>query len=141
VSCHFTEQVADFDFRTESNGTTNFSVTHPGASSPFFQASVSPILVFSLLWIPFTTTILGKFFSLVQPPLPAGDQPEEVGTSQWAALTPVMKGSLHIVRVTPGLNGKVGDGVGFPAVVPWSVGTAWENVELDFGAPTLFDVI
>ncbi|EDR10384.1 uncharacterized protein LACBIDRAFT_325370 [Laccaria bicolor S238N-H82] len=64
---------------------------------------------------------------------------KKLGTSQWAVLTPVMKGSLHVVRVTPGLNGKVGDGVGFPAVVPWSVGTAWENVELDFGVPTLLE--
>jgi len=132
------KQVANFNIATQ-DGTTTITVTSPGASAPFFQVSVKPVPVISHLPIPFSTWILGQYFSLVQPPLLAGDRPEEVATTQWAALVPVMKGAVRLVTVSPGLqNNKVGDGEGFPAVVPWTVGAHIANVDLDFGVPTLF---
>ena len=60
--------------------------------------------------------------SFVQPPLPAGKNPEEVATTQWCLLPSTMKGILRVIRVMPGLEGGTGDGVGFPAAVPWSIG-------------------
>lgn len=101
--------------------------------------AVKPISLVSSLSVPFSTKILGQYFTLNQPPFPAGDEPEEVSTSQWAALTPVMRGSTHLARLVPLMDGKVGDGVGFPAVVPYSVGVVMENLDLEFGVSTFRD--
>jgi len=68
-----------------------------------------------------------------------GDKSEEVATTQWARLTPGMKGTIHLVSLVSGLDGKVGDGVNFPAVTPWSVGAYMEQVDLDFGPSAFFD--
>lgn len=72
----------------------------------------------------------------MQPPLPVGEKSEEVGTSQWAGLTPVMTGTSRIMSVTPLLDGKAGDGVGYPAVAPWTLGAYTEPLALDFGVAT-----
>ncbi|TFK38139.1 hypothetical protein BDQ12DRAFT_684030 [Crucibulum laeve] len=134
------KQVADFDYSPGTNGTTNFSVTLPGSSTPFFKASIKPIPILSSISIPATTTILGSYSKLIQPPLPAGDKPEEVSTTQWAELVPIMKGSVRMVSVVPGFEGgKVGDSIAFPAVQPWGVGTAMEGVDVDFGVSTFYD--
>ncbi|KAJ7126190.1 hypothetical protein C8R44DRAFT_781303 [Mycena epipterygia] len=135
------KQVANFDITTTSDGTTNISVSHPGSSTPFFKASVNSIPVLSSLSIPSNTSIVGKFFMLMQPPLPAGETPEEISTGQWAALTPVIKGSTSIRKLTPGLAGKIGDGAGFPAVAPWSIAFSVENLAMEFGVPTLQDAV
>lgn len=140
INCS-TEQVASFDIKTLVDGTTEISVSHPGASTPFFKASVKSIPVISSLSIRSSTSILGKYFTLIQPPLPAGDESEEVATSQWASLTPVLAGSTSLRTMTPGLAGKVGDGAGFPAVAPWSIAFAMENLDMEFGTPTLHDAI
>ncbi|KAF5379202.1 hypothetical protein D9615_005927 [Tricholomella constricta] len=132
------KQVADFDIKTH-NGTSVITVTHPGASAPFFQATIKPVPLLSYLPIPFNTHSLGQYFTLVQPPLPAGRRPEEVATTQWAALLPAMKGTARLASITPGIGGKVGDGEGFPALVPWSVGGHMADVDLDFGVPSLSD--
>ncbi|KAF8882445.1 hypothetical protein BD779DRAFT_1543337 [Infundibulicybe gibba] len=140
INWNIPKQVADFDFKPGTDGVSmSFAVRHPGSTTPFFQATLKPIALVSSLGIPFSTTILGKFFSLVQPPLPAGDKPEEVATNKWAALTPIMKGNVYLGRVTPGIDGKVGDGAGFPAVTPWSICVCMDNVDLDFGIPDIFD--
>ncbi|KAJ6588678.1 hypothetical protein B0H19DRAFT_1205969 [Mycena capillaripes] len=135
------KHIAGFDITTRSDGVTDISVGLPGASSPFFKASFKPITILSSLAIPTSTTLLKNFFALMQPPLPAGEESEEVATDQWAALTPVLKGSTSLRTLVPGLNGKVGDGIGFPAVVPWSIGFAMENLKMDFGVPTMHDAI
>lgn len=140
--CSPTEQVAHFDYNAQDGGSTTFQVTLPGASEPFFKASIKPITVVSYIPIPFNTTILGSFYSLKQPPIPAGDKPEEVGTTQWASLIPVMKGTAYAVSLTPGFpNGKVGDGVAFPAVAPWGVGMVMNNVDLQFGVASFSDSV
>jgi hypothetical protein len=77
----------------------------------------------------------------MHPPLPAGEQSEEVATSQWASMTPIGKGSASIRMLVPELNGKVGDGAGFPAVVPWSIGFVLENLDVVFGVPTMHDTV
>ncbi|KAJ6612707.1 hypothetical protein B0H10DRAFT_2051590 [Mycena sp. CBHHK59/15] len=134
------KQVASFDIKTESDGRTDITVSHPGAPAPFFKVSIRSIPVLSALSVPTSTSIFGKFTLLVQPPLPAGDEPEEVCTSaQWATLVPALKGSASLRKLTPGLDGKIGDGVWFPAVVPWSVGLTMENLDMEFGIPTWYD--
>ncbi|KAF9445545.1 hypothetical protein P691DRAFT_675398 [Macrolepiota fuliginosa MF-IS2] len=137
------KQVANFDYRPGPDGTTTFSVTLPGpGSTPFFKASIRPIPLLSSLSIPFSTTILGSYFSLMQPPLPKGENPEEVSTDKWAALTPVMKGNTRVVKLIPGFeDGSVGDGVGFPKVKPWSIASVMEGLDLDFGVPKLFEEV
>ncbi|KAJ7512838.1 hypothetical protein B0H11DRAFT_2213395 [Mycena galericulata] len=135
------KQVANFEIHTTPRGITEISVSHPGASTPFFKASVKAIPVISSLSIPSSTAILGNYFSLMQPPLPAGEQSEELATSQWAHLIPVLKGSTSLRKMEPGLAGKVGDGVGFPAVAPWSIAVSMENLDMEFGIPTLQDTI
>lgn len=78
----------------------------------------------------------------MQPPLPQGEKPEEVGTDKWAALTPVLKGSVKVVTLVPGFEDKsVGDGVSFPKVKPWSIACVMEHADLDFGVPTCFDEV
>lgn len=78
----------------------------------------------------------------MQPPLPQGENPEEVSTTKWAALTPVLKGNTRVVKLVPGFDdGSVGDGVSFPKVKPWSVGSVMENLNLDFGVPKLTEKI
>ncbi|KAF8651140.1 hypothetical protein AX16_004863 [Volvariella volvacea WC 439] len=132
------KQVADFDFKTGSDGITRLTVSLPGSSTPFFKATVSPIPLVSSLKIPFTTTILGKYYGLKQPPLPAGPNPEEVGTTEWAALVPVMKGWSYFASVSAEMDGgKLGDGVQFPAVASWRVAMCLEGLDLDFGVATL----
>ncbi|KAJ7634945.1 hypothetical protein FB45DRAFT_478174 [Roridomyces roridus] len=132
------KQVANFEINTSSDGTTNISVSHTGSSTPFFQASVQPITLLSSLAIRSSTSILGSYFSLMQPPLPAGTEPEVVETTEWASLTPVLRGATSLRKATPGLSsGKVGDGLGFPAVAPWSVAFLMEDLDIEFGVPTM----
>lgn len=124
--------MASFDIR-DSHGTTTIAVSSPGAPTPFFKVSVNNIPVLSSLSLPTSTSIAGSLFELVQPPLPAGEKAEEVATAQWVTrLAPLIKGSTSLKRQTPGLGGKVGDGVQFPAVVPWSIVFAMQNMTMDF---------
>jgi len=77
---------------------------------------------------------------LTQPPIPAGENPEEVGTTQWAKVLPTMKGTVRIVRVMPGLEGSTGDGAGYPAVVLWSVGGYIHENIIHAPAPAVLDL-
>ncbi|KAJ7104470.1 hypothetical protein B0H15DRAFT_767061 [Mycena belliarum] len=133
------KHLADFDISTTSDGTTTISVSHPGTSVPFFKASTKKIPVVSSLSIHSSTSVFGKYFGLVQPPLPVGEVPENVGTSQWAALTPILRGSTSLRTMTPGLAGKAGDGVGFPAVAPWPIAVSMENLDVEFGEAVMQD--
>lgn len=99
------------------------------------------IPILSYLPIPFNSRILGKHSNLVQPLLPEGQKPEEVSTNQWAQLIPGMTGTMYLISLTPKLDGKVGDGAGFPAVVPWSIGVYMGNVNLDFGLASFSDTM
>ncbi|KAG5646386.1 hypothetical protein DXG03_003709 [Asterophora parasitica] len=135
------KQVADFAIKTQPDGSTAVTVALPGATAPFFKATIKPVTLLSHIPIPFNTQWLGSHFNLVQPPLPAGDPErlEEVATTRWAELIPVMKGRVQLASITGGIGGKLGDREGFPAVVPWSVGGHMASVDLDFGVPTVSD--
>lgn len=80
--------------------------------------------------------MLGVYFCIIQPPLPAGPHPEEVETPEWAQLIPGMKGNARLTWITPEINGKMGNGVDFPAIVPWSSGVYIDKLEVDFGVAT-----
>ncbi|KAJ3570145.1 hypothetical protein NP233_g4606 [Leucocoprinus birnbaumii] len=137
------KQVANFNYQSNADGTTTFAVSNPSTpDKPFFSASIAPIPLLSSLSIPTTTTVLGKWFSLMQPPLPQGSNAEEVGSPKWAALTPVMRGWTKAVKVVPGFeDGSVGDGEGFPKVKPWSVGSAMVDVDLEFPVSEWFEKV
>jgi len=137
------KHVANFDIQTSPDGmATSISVTHPGSSSPFFKASVKPNSVLSSLAAPITTTFLGPYYSLMQPPLPAGPSPEDVDTETWAGLIPVMRGTASLRKLIPGLEErKVGDGKGFPALMPWTTALFVDNFDMEFGLPTFYDKV
>ncbi|KAG6902193.1 hypothetical protein C0995_003289 [Termitomyces sp. Mi166 len=132
------KHVANFNITT-SNGETTIKVSHPGAAEPFFHVKTKPVSILSKIPIPLNTRILGSFFSLVQPFLPAGPNPEEVETTQWATVSPVLKGTVYAERIIPQLDGKIGDGKGFPAIMPWSVGTYAPKMVGEFGFATFAD--
>ncbi|PBK59780.1 hypothetical protein ARMSODRAFT_966594 [Armillaria solidipes] len=132
------KQVASFSF-TEDPATAVWSLAVSpldAPSAPFFKVSVGRIPLLSSFRIPFSSKILGNLNTLVQPPLPQGSSPEEMGTEKWAVLTPLMKQKLRFTKVKGEFeDGKVGDGIGFPAVVPWGLAYQMEDVVMDFVVP------
>ncbi|KAK0482229.1 hypothetical protein IW261DRAFT_1561940 [Armillaria novae-zelandiae] len=132
------KQVASFSF-TEDPATAVWSLAVSpldAPSAPFFKVSVGRIPLLSSFRIPFSSKILGNHNTLVQPPLPQGASPEEVGTEKWAVLTPFMKQKVRLTKVKGEFDdGKVGDGIGFPPVVPWGLAYQMEDVIMDFVVP------
>jgi hypothetical protein len=123
------EHYGIFDIVNKKKGSTTISVTHPGASSPFFKVTVKPVPVLSSVPFTFNSKILGKH-PTIQPALPTGEESEEVGTSEWVSMRSVMKGKFRLASITPKLEGKkFGDGVGFPAISPWAVGAWTEDLD------------
>ncbi|KAJ7064948.1 hypothetical protein C8F01DRAFT_1128849 [Mycena amicta] len=139
------KRVANFSITSDSSGTTHISVTPSGSSTPFFKASVQRIPIVSSLRVPTSTKLLGSYYALTQPPLPAGPNPEDVSTDKWASLIPVMRGAASVHKLVPELDGGaqkvVGDGKGFPALAPWSVVLMMDNVDMEFGVPTFQDEV
>ncbi|KAF7325784.1 hypothetical protein MKEN_00428900 [Mycena kentingensis (nom. inval.)] len=140
------KHVANFSITTDASGTTSISVTQPGASEPFFRASTTRISILSALALPTSTTLLGSYYSLMQPPLPAGPNPEDAGTDKWAYLIPVLRGKTSLVRAVPELEGPsgkkaLGDGKGCPALVPWSTAVFMDEINMDFGESTFYDAV
>lgn len=129
------EHVADFSI-TMLNGETTIKVSHPGAAEPFFHAKTKPVSFLSKIPIPMNSSILGDFFRLIQPSLSAGSTAENAEDSKWATVSPSLKGNSYVERLIPQLDGKVGDGKGFPAIVPWSVGLYTPNMKGIFGLAT-----
>ena len=129
------EHMAEFKIDSSDDGLTTIAVSHPGTPTPFFRVTVQPIPVISWLPIPFHSST-----ALIQPPLPAGKNPEEVATTQWCQMPSTVKGILHAVWVMPGLEGSTGDGAGFPAVVPWSVGVYVHENNIYCPASTFLDM-
>jgi hypothetical protein len=85
---------------------------------------MKPVPLLSSIPLPFSSKSLGKH-PTIQPALPAGEEPEDVGTTEWVSMRSVMQGKFRLASITPGLEGKqYGDGVGIPAISPWGVG-AW----------------
>ncbi|KAG6918349.1 hypothetical protein DXG01_014998 [Tephrocybe rancida] len=134
------KSVADFDITT-SDGVTTIKVSMPGASQPFFHVQTKPVPLLRHIPLPLDTTLFGNYLTLVQPPLPAGPEPERIATTQWAILPLNLRGPGHLERIFPLLDGKVGDGKNFPAIVPWSIGTYEPMVEGEFGIPILTDSV
>lgn len=135
------EQVATFQWSESTSGKT-VSVFHPGETTPFFKATIQSIPLVSAVACPMSTSILGKWTNLFQPPFPAGQAPEEVETDTWKSTLPVFRGKARVVKAVGALEGgKFGDGKGFPDVAPWSTGLCLENAMIDFGNPTIYDSV
>lgn len=140
VALSLAEHLADFNLQHDTTtGTWHLSASNPGSSTPFFKVSVNPITLISSISGPFTSKITGSFGRLVLPPLPQGDLTEVLGTTQWCALTPAMKGYIRFASVAAEIGGKVADGDGFPAVVTWSTAVCLEGVDFEFGVPVVKD--
>ena len=135
------ERLAEFKIETAADsGITSIAVFHPGDSIPFFKADVKPIPILSSIPLPYNSNLLTVGTSgVIQPPIPAGRNPEEVATTQWAQMPMKMTGMVRLVSVVPQLDGKLGDGVGHPAVVPWSIGGYVGAFNLDCPIATFSD--
>jgi len=132
--------MAEFKIDSSDNGVTTITVSHPGTPNPFFRVTVQPITLISLLPLPFYSSMIPNG-SVVQPPLLAGKNPEEVATStEWRKMLPTMRGTLRFVRVMPGLEGSAGDGAGYPAIVGWSVGGYIHENIIHCPVPTSVDM-
>lgn len=134
---HPPEHVAEFKITTGSGGNTTVIVSNPGSDTPFFHAILSPIPLLSK--IPLPAALVNDKDGLVQPPIPAGNKPEEVGTEKWVTLFQDMKGTVNIFKGKGMLSGKVGDGISFPAVAPWSIGLTIPNLNMSFPEATFSD--
>ncbi|KAK7462956.1 hypothetical protein VKT23_007537 [Stygiomarasmius scandens] len=141
---------ADFSYiKDPKTNVWDLSVRPVGSDEttpPFFHIAVHRIPILSSIRMPVTVSssggLVGNFIRLCQPPLPQGDMPEEVATDKWSRLIPGATGKMSLGRAICKIGGDkktAGDGKGFPAVVPWSIGTCLEDVTLDFGIPEWFD--
>lgn len=147
------ESVAKFELTPSTTPPTSTSswkvaVSHPGAIFPFFSATISPLPIgLSAIKAPFNNTWLGSLFSYIQPPFSAGEAQEESASGvegkegHWAFLAPVMKGLYHLSVGAGALSRsetdgqdkpKLGDGVGFPDLKPYSLVMATNNFDLVF---------
>lgn len=134
-----TEHIAEFDYTSKSNGGLDLSVRTPGSTDPFFCATITRIPLVSSLKVPFSSKLTGSWLTLVQPPLPQGDA-NEAGSEQWATVLPLYRGKVYVGKGRGSIRRKVGNGVEFPAVDPWSLVTVMENVDLDFGEASRKDM-
>ncbi|KAG6830059.1 hypothetical protein H0H87_009409 [Tephrocybe sp. NHM501043] len=135
------KSVAEFSITTASDGMTTIMVTRPGASEPFFHVKTKPVPILHHIPLPLNTKLFGKYMTITQPPLPAREQPEEIATRQWASFFPTLKGLGRMECLYPQLDGKVGNGKDFPAVVPWSVGTYAPEVVGENGEAAFTDAM
>ncbi|KAF9035065.1 hypothetical protein BDZ89DRAFT_1062323 [Hymenopellis radicata] len=129
------KHLAEFDYvRSASNGDLKLNVRLPGSTELFFDATISRIPVVSLLKLPVNSKVFGGWLTLVQPPLPQGEKPEEVDSQKWSKVTPPFKCNAFIGKGLGKMDGgRMADGINFPAVAPWSLVTVLENVDLTFG--------
>ncbi|KAG6830381.1 hypothetical protein H0H92_001018 [Tricholoma furcatifolium] len=134
------EAVADFQITTTSDGETTIKVSHPDANEPFFHVATKRVPLLSHIPIPFNTRLFGKYSCLIQPPLPQGEQAEQIATTDWRSVIPTFSGTAHLECIIPRMDGKVGDGKGFPAVLPWSVGVYSSKMICEFPDPGGLDV-
>ncbi|KAF5371775.1 hypothetical protein D9758_003367 [Tetrapyrgos nigripes] len=143
--------VADFSYTHEPRTNTwDLSVRLQGSdpsTPPFFHITVHPISLLSSIKFPVSVSastegFLSNYMRLCQPPLPRGNKPEEIETGKWCTLVPGTKAKARLGRAVCQIGeGKktVGDGKGFPALEPWSIGMCLEDVTLDFGVPEWLD--
>ncbi|OJJ54787.1 hypothetical protein ASPSYDRAFT_476216 [Aspergillus sydowii CBS 593.65] len=139
---------ARFEFTPTSSGKdTALRVYHPedipapfNPKTPFFSAFLKES------WLPKLPLPSLAPFSLVQPPLsksryPPGvqdatiatDDPENGRENPWLLCRPSFKGSWGLAYADTLPDGEVtlqqhGDGIGFPEVKLWSVGTAFDGI-------------
>ncbi|KAK7031012.1 hypothetical protein VNI00_013802 [Paramarasmius palmivorus] len=133
---------ANFDFKKEGLATT-ISVSDPdGDGKPFFSAKILPTSADIPLEL--NTTFLSGYTTLIQPPFP-GDpsDPAEVATETWKETRISAKSqSLSAVLISGSLSGgKIGDGEGFPDVVPLIPVGVKLTGQLDFPVSIEYDTL
>ncbi|KIK69050.1 hypothetical protein GYMLUDRAFT_633942 [Collybiopsis luxurians FD-317 M1] len=135
------KHLANFDFQTNDLGETSVSVTLPGSDKPFFSANLLP----TTLPIPIevNTTLTAGYLNFVQPPIPAGNLPVEIGTTTWKQFLLDGKTATLQANVISGAmpGGQIGDGVKYPDVQPLlPVGVKLSGI-LDFPVAGVFDSV
>lgn len=131
----FLEHLAEFDYvHSTSNSELKLSVRLPGSTEPFFDATISRIPVVSSVKLPVNSKVFGNWMTLIQPPLPQGEKPDEVASQNWSKVTPPFRCYAYVGKGSGKLDGgRMADGTNFPAVAPWSLVTVLENVDVAFG--------
>ncbi|KAF9073573.1 hypothetical protein BDP27DRAFT_1318520 [Rhodocollybia butyracea] len=135
------KHLATFDFQTDILGGTTLSVSSPENGSTFFSVNLLP----TTLEIPLEVSLAltGNYLNFVQPPIPNGTLPVEIGTTTWDQFllngqTTSVQASL-ISGALPG--GRIGDGVGYPDVQPLlPVGVKLTGT-LDFPVSRIFESV
>lgn len=111
-------------------------------SEPAFKVRLSPsrqLPSFPLNLARIPRSILD--LSLLQPPLNGVPETPVVGTEQWCTVAPEFVGEGRIVYPEPALNGKLGDGIGFPGIKPLAVGLWWPKVSMVASGAGILDSI
>jgi hypothetical protein len=116
----------------ETGDVSNFS------STPFFAVQFTPWKI-PLPAIPYSTSLLPFNTTLVQPALEQSSNPEEdglVGSDDWKKTILGFTGSVKPVSWKGLLEGgKLGDGIHFPDMRPWSTVIHWLECDVTFPAP------
>ncbi|EEB98868.1 hypothetical protein MPER_01549, partial [Moniliophthora perniciosa FA553] len=134
------KQVAKFKYTKDPSSPDTWSLSVYPISSPddkpLFAVTIHPIPIITYyLRINCSLSLLPKsMLTLMQPPLPKGLLPEEIaggvqileepeykGKGKYVKLNPTTSGQLFFAKMTPEIDGTVGDGVGFPAVQTWRI--------------------
>lgn len=116
------------------------SVFEPGenVNVPFFSATLT-----SAKWLPsfpLSTKYLPLDTTLVQPPLPAGDEAMIAGTDTWKVCKLsvwTQRASMMWVDVAAKTDS---DDKAWPDVKPWSMGLCVEDATIDMAEPDEFSV-
>lgn len=135
------KQLASFNFQGDPAARTwSLAVSHPSTpDTPFFRLKIKPITLLSRLCFPVSTNIVGDVFQMIQPPLLKGSVEEECETDKWLLMSPAEWGRGRLMRAEVALESpeggekRMGDGVGFPNVIPWSIGMMLEDLTIEFG--------
>lgn len=150
------EHIGIFDFQEDALGTTTVSVTSPDSDAPFFSVKILPTT--DPIPVEVNLTLTGGYLNFVQPPLPSGTLPVEVGTTTWkgfllngesfwlvirSCLILCTKGQTATVQaaaISGALPaGKIGDGIEYPDVQPLlPIGVRLSGL-LDFPVAEVFD--
>ncbi|KAG9030490.1 hypothetical protein FRB95_003885 [Tulasnella sp. JGI-2019a] len=131
------KHLANFDFVQEGKQ-TRLSVKLPESTEPFFDALFSPLP--TLFALPASTSILGQYMQVIQPPLPASpDERGVIATTSHTAITPILKGSVKLASLKGNMSdGMLANGIDFPAVVPWRFGFQMLDGTTEFGLPEVY---
>ncbi|KAJ7290206.1 hypothetical protein C8J57DRAFT_1610786 [Mycena rebaudengoi] len=111
---------AVFDFAKAADGSTTVTVSPPNdLSNPHFKVKLSPSTAAIPLQV--STAFTGDYLTLIQPSFPASaTNPIDVGTDTWKQLLLSVNTTSFAATAMSGAlpGGRIGNGVGYPEILP-----------------------